>query len=70
MAHNPVLDVKPLPVDFTERPYLRLGQIHPYLDACGAHYRPLAAFLVGTGARVSEAIAPRRRRPRPRRPAS
>ena len=26
MAHNPVLDVKPLPIDFTERPYLRLAR--------------------------------------------
>ena len=25
MAHNPVLDVRPLPIDFIERPYLRLG---------------------------------------------
>ena len=57
MAHNPVLDVKPLPIDFTERPYLRLGQINGYIDACAPHYRPLAAVLVGTGARVSEAIA-------------
>jgi integrase len=57
MAHNPVLDVKPLPIDFTERPYLPISQINRYVDACSAHYRPLASFLVGTGARVSEAIA-------------
>src|SRR4051812_14375994 len=57
MAHNPVLDVKPLPIDFTERPYLPIGEINRYADACSAHYRPLAAFLVGTGARVSEGIA-------------
>lgn len=57
MAHNPVLDVKPLPIDFTERPYLQIGQINGYIDACAPRYRPLAAFLVGTGARVSEAIA-------------
>jgi hypothetical protein len=46
MAHNPVLDVKPLPIDFTERPYLQIAQINRYVDACSAHYRPLAAFLV------------------------
>lgn len=57
MAHNPVLDVKPLQIDFTERPYLRIGQINGYVDACAAHYRPLASFLLGTGARISEAIA-------------
>jgi integrase len=57
MAHNPVLDVKPLPVEFTERPYLRLAQINEYLDCCAPHYRPLAALLIGTGARISEAIA-------------
>jgi integrase len=27
------------------------------LDACTAHYRPLAELLIGTGARVSEAVA-------------
>ena len=43
MAHNPVLDVRPLPIEFTERPYLRLAQINDYLDACAPHYRPLAA---------------------------
>jgi integrase len=57
MAHNPVLDVKPLPIEFTERPYLRLAQINDYLDACAPPYRPLAQLLIGTGARVSEAIA-------------
>src|SRR4051812_26151476 len=38
MAHNPVLDVKPLPIEFTERPYLRLCQINRYIDACPMHY--------------------------------
>jgi integrase len=57
MAHNPVLDVRPLTIEFSERPYLRLVQINDYLDACAQRYRPLAAFLIGTGARVSEAIA-------------
>jgi integrase len=57
MAHNPVLNVRPLPIEFTERPYLQLAQINDYLDACAHHYRPLAQLLIGTGARVSEAIA-------------
>jgi integrase len=57
MAHNPVLDVRPLPVEFAERPYLRLAQINDYLACCAPHYRPLAALLIGTGARISEAIA-------------
>src|SRR3954465_867311 len=57
LAHNPVLDVRPLAIEFSERPYLRLEQINLYVDACRPHYRPLAEFLVGTGARVSEAIA-------------
>ena len=57
MVHNPVLNVRPLPVDFAERPYLRLTQINDYIDASAHHYRPLAQFLIGTGARVSEAIA-------------
>jgi integrase len=57
MAHNPVLDVRPLAIEFTERPYLPLAQISDYLDACGPQYRPLAQLLIGTGARVSEAIA-------------
>src|SRR3954449_80091 len=57
MAHNPVLDVRPLAIEFAERPYLRLAQINEYLDCRAPHYRPLAALLIGTGARVSEAIA-------------
>ena len=36
---------------------LRLNEIQLYLDACMNHYRPLAAFLIGTGARISEALA-------------
>jgi integrase len=36
--------------------YLRLDEIEPYLDACAPHYRPLASFLIGTGARISEAL--------------
>ena len=31
----------------------------PYLDACPDNFRPLAQFLIGTGARISEALAVR-----------
>ena len=49
--------VAPLPVERNELDYLRLDEIEPYLGACMRHDRPLAEFLVGTGARVSEALA-------------
>jgi integrase len=55
-ARNPCAGVPALPVDRQELDYLRLHEIEPYLDACMADYRPLARFLVGTGARVSEVI--------------
>ena len=45
-----------LPVDRAELDYLRLDEIEPYLDACAAYYRPLASFLIGTGARISEGL--------------
>jgi len=44
--------VPALPVDRAELEYLRLDEIEPYLDACAPHYRPLASFLIGTGARI------------------
>lgn len=34
-----------------------MNEIERYLEACADHYRPLAAFLIGTGARISEALA-------------
>lgn len=54
---NPVLEVKPLPVDRVEPEYLRVKQVPVYLDAAPRYYRPLAEVLIGTGVRVSEAIA-------------
>jgi hypothetical protein len=57
MAHNPVLNVRPLPIDFTERPYLRLAQINDYIDACGGRRRPGA----GTRRRPYRACARARR---------
>ena len=57
MAFNPVLDVGPLRIEDVERPYLRFKEIPLYFDACSATYRPLARTLIGTGARISEALA-------------
>jgi integrase len=57
LPRNPCLGVPALPVDRQELDFLRLDEIDVYLDACMPHYRPLAHFLIGTGARVSEAIA-------------
>jgi integrase len=59
MARNPCEAVRQLPADQIELEYLRLHEIGLYLAACSAHYRPLAEFLIGTGTRVSEAIAVR-----------
>jgi integrase len=57
IARNPCAAVPALPVDRVEPDYLRLDEIEPYLAACMSHYRPLAQFLIGTGARISEAVA-------------
>ena len=59
LAHNPCRYVPELPVERAELDYLRLDEIERYLDACVEHYRPLAEFLIGTGARISEALAVR-----------
>jgi len=56
LSRNPCVGVPALPVDRAELDYLCLEEIGPYLDACTAHYRPLAEFLIGTGARISEAL--------------
>ena len=57
IPRNPCAAVPALPIDRHELDYLRLDEIGPYVDACIAHYQPLAAFLIGTGARISEALA-------------
>jgi integrase len=59
VARNACADVPALPIERAELEYLRLAEIERYLDACSAPYRPLAAFLIGTGARISEAVAAR-----------
>lgn len=59
LAKNPCDAIRQLPLDRPEIEYLRLPEIHVYLDAAAEHYRPLAEFLIGTGARISEALAVR-----------
>jgi integrase len=57
LPRNPCQLVPPLPVEHSGLDYLRLHEIDPYLDACTTHYRPLVELLIGTGARISEALA-------------
>lgn len=59
IAQNPCRYVPELPVVRGELEYLRPNEIARHLEACLDHYRPLAEFLIGTGARVSEPIAVR-----------
>lgn len=56
---NPCAVVPALPVPRRELDYLRLDEIEGYLEACAAYYVLLARFLVGTGARISEAVGVR-----------
>jgi integrase len=57
LASNPALRVRRLPPGHIERDYLRLDEIPRYLDACSDVYRPLAELLIGSGLRISEALA-------------
>ena len=57
LVANPCDAVRQLPVDRKEFEYLRLPEISLYLDAAPPHYEALAEFLIGTGARISEALA-------------
>jgi integrase len=57
LAANPAAHVQRLPLGHIERDYLRLHEIGHYLDACSRVYRPLAETLIGTGMRISEALA-------------
>lgn len=54
---NPCEFVEPLTVEQEEMAFFALLQIPVYYDCCRPFYRPLAKFLIATGARVSEAIA-------------
>jgi len=57
IATNPAIGVQRFPQHHKEHDYLRLHEIPAYLDACSEQYKPLAALLIGTGARISEALA-------------
>jgi integrase len=57
IPRNPCAVVPALPVHRRELDYLRLNEIDPYLDACAGYYRPLARLLIGSGVRISEALA-------------
>ena len=57
LPRNPCRHVAALPVEHHELDYLRLDEIDRYLGACPAHHHPLAQLLIGTGARISEALA-------------
>jgi integrase len=57
IAANPALRVPRLPAAHIEREYLRLGEIPVYLESCSEVYRPLAELLIGSGLRISEALA-------------
>lgn len=57
MVANPALRVERLPAAHIEREYLRLHEIPIYLDSCSDVYRPLAEVLIGSGVRISEALA-------------
>jgi hypothetical protein len=57
LSVNPALRVDRLPPAHIERDYLRLEEIPRYLDACSGVYRPLAELLIGSGLRISEALA-------------
>jgi integrase len=49
--------VQRVPPAHIERDYLRLDEIPRYLDGCSNVYRPLAELLIGSGLRISEALA-------------
>ncbi len=57
LAANPALRVPRLPPAHIERDYLRLHEIPLYLESCLPLYRPLAELLIGSGLRISEALA-------------
>jgi integrase len=57
IASNPAMRVERLPAAHIEREYLRLHEIPLYLDSRSDVYRPLAELLIGSGLRISEALA-------------
>jgi integrase len=57
VANNPAMRVEQLPPGHIEREYLRLREIPLYVESCSDVYRPLAGLLIGSGLRISEALA-------------
>jgi integrase len=57
LPSNPAGGVERLPLVHIERDWLRLHEIGPYLEASAPVYRPLAKLLIGSGMRISEALA-------------
>jgi integrase len=57
LLRSPADGVERLPERHREMDYLRLYEIPRYLEACAPAYRPLAEVLLGTGMRISEALA-------------
>jgi integrase len=57
LVANPASRVERLPPAHVECDFLRRHEIPPYLEACDEAYRPLAEVLIGTGMRISEALA-------------
>jgi integrase len=59
VSHNYARLVERVSEDQIERDWLRdsKGEIDRYLDACAPYYADLADFLIGTGVRISEALA-------------
>lgn len=57
VANNPAMRVERLPPGHIEREYLRLREIPLYMESCSDVYRPLAELLIGSGLRISEALA-------------
>jgi site-specific recombinase XerD len=51
------MKVERLPPAHIEREYLRLHEIPLYLSSCSELLRPLAELLIGSGLRISEALA-------------
>lgn len=56
LADNPCAHVPPLRADRPAIDYLRLAEITA-IGKRASHYRPLAQLLIGTGTRISEALA-------------
>jgi integrase len=57
LYRNPCESVDHVTLEHVEPDYLRPHEVSRYLDGCHPIYRPLAELLIGTGLRISEALA-------------